>query len=287
MEKSEAERLLGRAQDAFDAGEWQECAELYEQVLAHYPDERRSEVWWYDAALAYKFLRDWPKAYELGREAAARSPRGESDPAFWNLGIAATILREWEVARDAWRGFGFAVPDGEGEITDFGGMACVRLDTDGEREVVWAQRLCPTRARVVNVPVTPGRRFGEIVVHDGEPKGERVVEGETYYVFDELMLFEDSRLPTLSVTVNAERAADLEELISLFAGRDFGAEPASGVRTLCACCSEGSHEQTRSLHEGAQQLALAAPEAEARQLLDAWAGAVAIGRSWSGLQPVC
>ena len=31
-------------------------------------DEERSAVWWDDAALAHKFLRNWAKAYALGRE---------------------------------------------------------------------------------------------------------------------------------------------------------------------------------------------------------------------------
>jgi len=286
VRKSEARELIKQAYAAWEAEEWQRAADLYEQVLAHFPDEERSAVWWYDAALAHKFLRSWEKAYALGREAAARSPRGEGDPAYWNLGIAATIRRDWATARDAWDGFGIQLPDGEGEITGRFGNACVRLDTDGEREVVWIERLCPTRGRVVNVPVTGGRRYGEIVLHDGEPKGERIVDGTTYPVFDELLLFEPSDLPTLEVTVNAAGTADLEALLGLFTGSGFGAEPASGVNVLCACCSEGSHHQDREVQPGAQLVSLAAPEDEARGLLERWAAETVIGRSWSGLAAV-
>ncbi|MFE1290756.1 tetratricopeptide repeat protein [Streptomyces sp. NPDC058751] len=286
MQKSEARKLIGEAGKAWDAEEWQRSADLYERVLAHFPDEEPSAVWWYDAALAHKFLRNWDKALELGREAAARSPRGEGDPAYWNLGIAATILRDWATARDAWDGFGIEIPDGEGEIEGRFGAACVRLDTDGEREVVWIERLCPTRGRVVNVPVTGGRRYGEIVVHDGEPKGERVYGGTAFPVFDELTLFEPSPLPTLAVTVAAGGAEDLEALLALFTGHGYGAEPASAVNVLCACCSEGTHQQERDVRAGAQTVSLAAPEPEARRLLERWAGEKAIGRSWSGLERV-
>ncbi|MFH8393152.1 tol-pal system YbgF family protein [Streptomyces sp. NPDC018036] len=285
MRKSEARKLIGEAREAFDAGEWQRSADLHEQVLAHFPDEEPSAVWWYDAALAHKFLRNWEKALDLGREAAARSPRGEGDPAYWNLGIAATILRDWATAREAWSGFGIELPDGEGEIDGRFGAACVRLDTEGQREVVWIERLCPTRGRVVNVPVTGGRRYGEIVVHDGEPKGERVYDGTAFPVFDELTLFEASPLPTLEVTVAAGEAGDLEALLALFTEHGFGAEPASSVRLLCACCSEGTHQQ-REVLAGAQAVSLAAPEPQARLLLERWAGERAIGRSWSGLADV-
>ncbi|WP_415949796.1 tetratricopeptide repeat protein [Streptomyces sp. KLOTTS4A1] len=260
MEQGEAGRLVGRAQAAWEAGEWLRAAELYERVLAHYPDEEPSASWWYDAALAYKFLRNWEKAYELGREAAARAPRGAGDPAYWDLGIAATVRREWAVARDAWRGFGVRLPDGEGRIDAEFGTACVRLDTDGVRETVRVRRLCPTRGRVVSVPVTSGRRFGEVVVHDGVPSGERSLGGRTFAVFDELALFEPSGLPTLHVAVDAPATADIAALVRAFTGRDFGARP------------DGS------------RLRLAAPEPEARALLDAWSAAHP-GRSWSDLGP--
>ncbi|MFI8187754.1 tetratricopeptide repeat protein [Streptomyces sp. NPDC085946] len=283
MRTSEAKGLVEQAYTAWDAEEWLRAADLFERVLAHFPDEGPSAVWWYDAALAHKFLRNWAKAYELGREAAARAPRGEGDPAFWNLGIAATIRRDWATARDAWAGFGIELPDGEGEITGRFGHACVRLDTGGQREVVWVERLCPARGRVVNVPVTGGRRYGEIVVHDGEPKGERVVDGVTYPVFDELLLFEASGLPTLEVTVDAAAAADLAALVESFTGHGFGAEPASGVETLCACCGEGTRHQERNVRAGAQRVALAAPPEEARRLLEQWAARTPAGRGWSGL----
>lgn len=117
MRKSEAEELIDQAYAAWDAQEWQRAADLYEQVLAHFPDEKPSAEWWYDAALGHKFLRNWDKAYELGIQAAARAPRGEGDPTYWNLGIAATIRRDWATARDAWTGFGIELPDGEGRST--------------------------------------------------------------------------------------------------------------------------------------------------------------------------
>jgi hypothetical protein len=285
VRKSEAEELIEQAYAAWDAEEWQRAADLYEQVLAHFPDEEPSAEWWYDAALGHKFLRNWDKAYELGVQAAARAPRGEGDPAFWNLGIAATIRRDWAVARDAWAGFGIRLPEGEGEIHGRFGRACVRLDTAGAREVVWIERLCPTRGRVLNVPVTGGRRFGEIVLHDGQPNGERVVDGTTFPVFDELLRFEPSDLPTFQVTIAAGEPGDLEALTTLFADHDFAAEPADTLTTHCACCSEGTlHTEPRPAHAAAQRVALAAPEDEARRLLDRWAGEKAIGRSWSGLE---
>src|SRR6266511_5830637 len=67
---------LAEARRAWDAGDYPAAAACYEQLARAYPDHRRVPAWWFNAALAHKFLRDWPKAYELGREAAARVRRG-------------------------------------------------------------------------------------------------------------------------------------------------------------------------------------------------------------------
>jgi hypothetical protein len=95
-------------------------------------------------------------------ERAAALGGAEGDPAWWNLGIAATALRRWDAARDAWRRFGIQVPDGTGELQMDLGPAPVRLDPDGRAEVVWGRRVDPARIVVINVP-TPesGHRWGD------------------------------------------------------------------------------------------------------------------------------
>jgi hypothetical protein len=237
--------------------------------------------WWYDAALAYKFLRDWPQALRLGIHAAKSAERGRQDPAFWNLGIAATIQHDWPTARQAWEGFGISMPDGEGPIHGNFGRACVRLLGHEGREVVWVQRLCPTRARIINVPFDTSRRYGEIVVHDGEPKGDRVVGEQTYRVFDELMLFEPSHLPTLSVTVTAADPADIEALGDLLDSHGFGFEPLGNGHVLCRCCSEGSVDMQPVELSGEQRCLIAAPPERAREILRTWQ--TGSTRSWRDL----
>src|SRR5947208_3235374 len=81
----------------------------------------------------------------------------------------------------------------------------------GEAEVVWVLRICPTRGRVLSVPFTD-RRFGEIVVHDGAPNGERVVDGQAFPVFDELSLWQPSDTATWRAEVTAPDEADMSAL---------------------------------------------------------------------------
>jgi len=276
--------LVKRAYQAFEAEDWDSAAELLEAAAREQPDGLDGAALWFDAALVHKFRRDWPRAYALGKEAARRARRGQEDPAFWNLGIAATILRDWATARDAWSGYGVELPPGTGEIVEDFGLTAVRIATPDGQEVVWAERLCPARARVLSVPFDPARRFGEVVVHDGAPNGERVADGRRYPVFDELARFEGSDLATLSVTVTADGPGDVDALLSAFQERDLGAELLGNGKLLCKCCSESAHPVSRSAPpSGPQTVLLAAPEDEASSLLDAWRSAGAGGRAWDNL----
>jgi hypothetical protein len=171
---------------------------------------------------------------------------------------------------------------GTGQIEVDLGPTCVRLG-DVE-EVVWAVRLCPTRARVISVPFDPSRRFGEVVVHDGAPSGERVVDDRTVPVFDEVALFEPSDTATLSVLVTCG-PGELEALAESFAHRNLGFEVLASRVDLCACCSRSSIRQERHEHNGEQRLFFGATQDDARALLDVWAAQAPDTRSWTNLHP--
>lgn len=276
--------LLEQARAAWDAEQWEVSAERYEQLLALRPDALKSHIWWFDAALAYKFLRNWPKAFELGREAAARAEPGKGDPAFWNLGIAATIQGDWTVARQAWAGYGVTLPPGDGEIEGDFGTACVRLATGQTPEVVWVRRICPTRARVISIPFGD-RRFGEIVVHDGAPNGERIAKGRRYPVFDELLLWKASTTPSFRANVSCRDASDLESLGDLAEAADLALEPVAGMVIHPRAESEGRVEMAPGPAEaGDHDILIAAPDQPAaRALLEEWAAA-GTGRGWRNLR---
>jgi hypothetical protein len=275
--------LLELARVAWDAGQWEAAAARYEHLLALCPDAPESVAWWFDAALAYKFLRNWPKALELGRHAAARAEPGTGDPAFWNLGIAATIQGEWAVARQAWADYGVTLPAGEGEIEGDFGTACVRLV--GEKsEVVWVRRICPTRARVVSIPFGE-RCFGEVVVHDGAPNGERIIRGRRYPVFDELLLWKESESPTFRASVSSRSTPDLEALAETVEAAGLALEPVSNMVLHPREESEGRIELAPDpARAGDHDILLAAPDqAAARAVLEQWA-AGGDGREWRDLR---
>jgi hypothetical protein len=267
--------------EAFEAEDWPRAGDMLAAAAVRL-NGKAAKAAWYDAALAYKFARDWPRAYETGKIAVTHVKRGAQAPAYWNLGTAATVLRDWDTAREAWLGYGLPPFPGTGQIDADLGPVCVRLSN--VEEVVWAVRLCPTRARVVSVPFDPSRRFGEVVVHDGAPSGERTFEDMTVSVFDEVALFEPSDTATLSVLVTCG-PGELDTLATSFARRHLGFEVLASRVDLCACCSRSSIQQEHTEYDGTQQIFLGAPEEDAQALLDAWSTQRPDTRSWTNLHP--
>jgi hypothetical protein len=236
---------------------------------------------WFNLGLARKYLRDWAGCAEANHRSLEIEAPAE-DPAWWNLGIAATALRDWELARRAWRGYGIdraMLPDGTGPIEVDWGRAPVRIVGPGEeQEVVWGRRICPARIKIENVPFpSSGHRWGDVVLHDGAPNGERVVDGRVYGVFDELERWSPSEIPTLDVAARCERDADAEALIEAFEAAHFSAEDCTAnVRSLCAACSAGnlcSDAHAFPTAGIARRFGIAAPLGLAGTVLHAWRSA--------------
>lgn len=287
MQWTEHDDNLGRAAyAAWKQEDWATAAANLQALLNRHPDTEGSDGWWYDAALAHKFMRNWPQAYELGKQAAARAQRGQEAPAFWNLGIAATIIGDWHCARDSWAGYGITLEPGAGEINQDLGPTCIRLEPDGESEVVWARRICPTRARIVSIPMVSDRSFGDIILHDGAPNGERVVNEHRYPVFDELLVWRESEIPANTVILGSPTADDLQSLIDIFDKEGFAAEPQSSAMVLCKCCSESTVTQESATDPGRQTVWLAAPQSAASHLLKRWHSHNPASRAWHNLHQV-
>jgi tetratricopeptide (TPR) repeat protein len=179
--KAEAAALHAQAMELEEAGQLEEAAEAYRRCLALNPG---SAATWFNLALIYKRQRRWDDALEANGQAHTLDPSDQ--PTCWNLGIAASAVGEWETARQAWRAFGLDLPDGEGPPEVDLGPIPVRLGEDDDAEVVWATRLDPARARIDDEPTTPGYARGDVVLHDGEPRGWRVLDDRELPVFDVL-----------------------------------------------------------------------------------------------------
>ncbi|MDQ1288599.1 MAG: hypothetical protein QG622_2165 [Actinomycetota bacterium] len=251
----------------------------------------------YDRGMYAKWRRDWAASREHSRAAldlVAEDARRDL-PAAWNLGIAATALHDWPTARLAWTAFGLPLPDVSDDTVpieaDFG-LTPVRLNADprfvGEEpavidgrtwdtEVVWGSRLCPARAQITSVPLPEsGHRFGDIVLHDGDPVGYRHLGEEKFAVFNEISLWERSTASTHTATVVAPDATAVEELADLMSAHGGAAEDwTTSVQLLCRCCSEGTarHEgdaPDQGAWETERHVGVAGEPAVVERLLGVW-----------------
>jgi hypothetical protein len=268
---------------------------LAAEVLRRHPD---SPEFWYDRGMYAKWRADWAASIEYSRRALDLLPadRREGEAAAWNLGIAATAMQDWATARTAWGAFGISLPQAahpaEPIVADFG-PAPVRLNAEprfvGQRplviddrtwdtEVVWGRRLCPTRIQILNVP-TPdsGHRYGDIVLHDGDPVGSRRLGERDVSVFNETLLWRRSPVPTLTTLLRAPDPATVDELATLFEASGGAAEDwTQNVQLLCRACSEGSpaadhHHHPEPVWTPERTIGLSAHPDQARDLLDQWA----------------
>jgi tetratricopeptide (TPR) repeat protein len=204
-------------------------------------DPQRAATY-YNIGLIYKYQSRWRKSFEYNRSAVERAPDDEAG----NLAIAATALRDWATARSVWRRLGMPIGAGDQPIEEDFGATPVRLNAHDAAEVVWARRIDPVRARLLNIPfASSGYRYGDIVLHDGAPVGSRLdAQGRERPVFNVLQLFQASRFSTFEVDLTAPSPEDVEALEALCDELDFPMEDwSSSVRFLCKACSEGTpHE---------------------------------------------
>jgi tetratricopeptide (TPR) repeat protein len=200
----------------------------------------------YNLGLLFKYQSRWLESLEFNQRAAALD--GQHEGAWWNLGIAATALGNWSEARRAWAQCGMAVPPGDGPPDFNFGSTPVRLDPDGDGEVVWAHRIDPARAEILSVPLPESpHNTGAIVLTDGAPDGYRRVGEREYPVFNVLQVLQPSSLRKYVIELAAvdPSAIDALEQLALRLGgaaEDWG----RSTNILCAKCSRGiPHEHPK------------------------------------------
>lgn len=165
---------------------------------------------WFNLAVAYKHALRWRDVlYAVDRALELVRGDDESDAGLhWNAGIAATVLRDWPRARASWTVAGVELPDGTGPIELELGPTPIRVALDGDTEVLWCDRFDPCQALIKSVPLPEsGRRYGDLVVHDGEPRGHRRLGDREVAVFDELTVIGKSNYGTCDAERSDQRSA--------------------------------------------------------------------------------
>jgi hypothetical protein len=269
---------------ALDEGRADEAARIFEGLVAEADDASAA----FNLGLAYKLQRRWPESARANLRSIELEPTPE---AFWNLGVAATAVRQWATARLAWHGLGVALdPDdpGRGPPRADCGLAAVRLNATGPAgiETVWGDRIDPCRMVLLSVPLPEsGHRWRDVVLHDVVPIGKRHHDGRDYSVFDEIERMEPSEHPTHEVIVSAATEADAHALAALFDEAGLAAEDwTESIEFICPACSRSrphGHDPAgapTAAWVAERRFGLGGPRRQADALLRRWARGE-VGRS--------
>jgi hypothetical protein len=273
LRRSRAEAVNARASRLEERGKREEAIRLYQEAVALAP---RWAAPLYNLGLLFKNARQWEESLKYNQQATRIDPNHQ--PAWWNLGIAATALGRWDVARSAWRGFGVTVPDGDGPVDLPCGFGPIRLNPEGDAEVVWAERIDPARAVLASIPFPEsGHRWGDVVLNDGAPVGYRQYHGEEFPVLNALELLERSAFATHVARVQMpNNRAYVENLVNTAADKGGCAEDwSTSTRILCKACSEGrphaTHDTLAAPKDGIHLIGIAARDRDhAMEILSAW-----------------
>jgi tetratricopeptide (TPR) repeat protein len=226
----------------------------------------------FNLGLLYKYQRRWAESLEYNRRASALS--ADDQGAWWNRGIAATALGLWPEARECWVRCGVTDPGGADPPDYRLGRIPVRLEPDGDAEVVWGTRLDPARVQLRNIPfpLSP-YRWGDVVLTDGAAEGHRLVGDRTYPVFNVLQRLVPSTLRTFIVELATFDQAAIELLDDIAYEAGGAAEHwGSTTRRLCRECSLGTpHVHTEPVDPAHPLCGLVARTTEdARAIVERW-----------------
>lgn len=286
-------KLHKQAYAAFDSGELAQAAGYFAKLVKRFPDD---SGYHYMQGLTAKNRLDWHTALAANLR-AIECAEAFNEAAHWNAAIAATALHDWHTVRRMWAACGIAIPEGSGEIRADFGIAAIRLNPWADGETVYACRIDPVRARIINVPLPEsGWRFGDIALHDGAPTGTRDDgQGGEVHVFNAFECWRPSETPTHTAFVRCPAAADAHALTELLEQHGWTAEDwTHSLRYLCLRCSYGiPHEHTDAAPSVEQadtwqterSIGITAPAAQSAELetaLQNWASAAA-GRAFSEL----
>lgn len=238
----DTQALAGHAYAAYDTGDLAEARIRFEALLAATQED---PAYHYMLGLVCKYLRDWPASLQHNlRALALHAEAGEDDGEAprWNAAIAATALGDWAEARRQWAGCGIDVTGDDGLIDTNFGVASLRLEAWGQAETVFARRIDPVRAQVINVPLPDsGYRYGDIVLHDGASTGQRRFHQSMVPVLNALQRMQTSEYPTFAVFVNCPQRTDLDALIEArVPGIAFVEDWTDSIVHYCLRCSHGA-----------------------------------------------
>jgi len=169
----------------------------------------------------YKDRTDWKTCLYYSNKALLFDE--EEMQAWTNLGLAATALKKWKTARQAWNHLGYEFKETD-QSPDFDlGTMALYLNPLTRPEVVWARRLDPARAVVISIPQPgSGHRYGDIALFDPSSEGTQVAGSQRWPAYRALQSLKSSPYKTFSVLLLEATPAQVDVLAQLCGQENLG-----------------------------------------------------------------
>jgi len=169
----------------------------------------------------YKYHNDWKAAFHYGQCAIEN---GADKAEMWrNFAIAATALKKWQIARNAWNKVGFQLKEVKNAPNFDMGIVPVRLRYNNFHEIVWAKQIDPARAIIESVPdPVSDRNYGDLILIDFKVTGYRIMKGKKIPVYDELELIKRSHYRNYLVFLHDSQKNEVDLLDKLCWNKDLG-----------------------------------------------------------------
>ncbi len=169
----------------------------------------------------YRSRNEWKPTLHYCLKAVENNPFDEK---VWEtLGLAATVLGEWEVARYAWNQLGFQFKNSDLELHLDLGVVPVRLNPRTQPEIVVARRIDPVRAMVESIPQpSSGRRYKDLILIENRPNGRLFFQNSALQVHEEVELLKQSPWRTFATTLHTNSLEDVDTLAKLCLEAELG-----------------------------------------------------------------
>lgn len=166
--------------------------------------------------LIYKNRAEWKPALYYCKKTLALDPTLAD--VWWALGISATALKKYGIAKSVWSKFGYDNFTGPGPV-------CIRLKYQKQLEILWVKPIDPARGYIVNIPhPNSDRRYRDVVLFDREVIGHNVIDRRRVPIYEELSLYKRSGFQTFSCSLSTQNEQDLYRLERLCQEHHIGFE---------------------------------------------------------------
>lgn len=233
-----SEHLLLQALAYDRAGDVYNAVKLYKRVIRMAPDWSAPFSF---LSLIYKQRNEWQPSLHYSQKAVENNPFDEA--AWRNLGIAATALKRWELAKKAWHQLGFKISKNKKKPALNPSPIIVRLNPNTKPEVVLAKRIDPARARIQSVPQPSSKHgFQDLILFDNKPNGYHYVGGKKFPVFDALEMIRPSVYFTFAVELLTDSMKDVLTLEKLCQEANLGFDNWSNAYRMTKNAKENGGE---------------------------------------------